>query len=152
MEAVYLSYKIRKMHKLDNQRVYALLSKEVDTKELMKTIVDHIRRGESYKLQDESTGDLLGVFLVKRYKKHYSLSYYFLKDEVRRKPISLIFFMKCMSKLNPLFPVYVKKNKNYSTYSRYFEETEDSEILRFKGLRDSSFDDKFKEVINGWSC
>ncbi|WP_151946607.1 hypothetical protein [Aliarcobacter butzleri] len=152
MGVVCLLYKIRKMHKLDNQRVYSLLSKEVDTKELMKNIVDHIRRGECYKLQNDSTGEVLGVFLAKKYKKHYSLTYYFLKDEVRRKPISLIFFMRCMSKLNPLFSVYVKKNKNYSTYSRYFEETEDSEILRFKGLRDSSFDDKFKEVINGWSC
>ena len=147
MEAVMLEYKCRKMHKLDDQRVYSLLAPNVDNKNLVKDIKEHIRHGECFKLQDASTGEVLGVFLAKRFKTHYSLSYYFLKDEVRRKPITLKFFLFCTKKLNPLLSLYVKKNKNYDTYSRYFEETQDENIIRFKGLRDSNLDDKYMGVI-----
>lgn len=147
MGVVCLLYKIRKMHKLDHQRVYSLLAPNVDNKNLAKDIKDHIRHAECFKLQDASAGEVLGVFLAKRFKTHYSLSYYFLKEEVRRKPITLQFFLFCTRKLNPLLSLYVKKNKNYETYSRYFEETQDENIIRFKGLRDSNLDDKFKGVI-----
>lgn len=147
MGVVCLLYKIRKMHKLDDKRVYSLLAPNVDNKNLARDIKDHIRHAECFKLQDANTGEVLGVFLAKRFKTHYSLSYYFLKEEVRRKPITLKFFLFCTRKLNPLLSLYVKKNKNYETYSRYFEATEDENIIRFKGLRDSNLDDKFRGVI-----
>lgn len=147
MGAACLSYKIRKTHKLDNQRVYNLLYSHVDNKDLMKDIKEHIRNDTSFKLQNEN-GDVLGIFLSKKFKTHYSLSYLYLSDEARRKPITLHFFIYCVKKLNPLYPIYVKKNKNYETYSRYFEETqEDKSILKFIGLRDSKLDDKFKGVL-----
>ena len=147
MEAVMFKYKCRKMHKLDHQRVYALLSPNVENRTLIKDIKDHIRHGECFKLQNDETGEVLGVFLAKKFKTHYSLSYYFLKEEVRRKPITLQFFLFCTKKLNHLYSLYVRKNKNYETYSRYFEATEDENIIRFKGLRDSTLDDKFKGVL-----
>ena len=109
-----MSYKIRKSHKLDAQRFFNLLKTEVDNKDLFNEIKEHIRHGVCFKLQDEE-GNILGVFLCMKYKTHYSLSYYFLKEEVRRKPISLIFFMHCMARLNPLFEVFVMINKNYHT-------------------------------------
>ena len=92
-------------------------------------------------------GLILGVFLAKRFNTHYSLSYYYLSEEVRRKPITLHFFLFCTKKLNPLFDIYIKKNKNYETYSRYFSATQDKEILKFSGLRDSTIDDKFIGVL-----
>lgn len=142
-----MSYKIRKTHKLDNQRIYNLLYSHVENKDLMKDIKEHIKNNTSFKLQNEK-GDVLGVFLAKKFKTHYSLSYLYLNDEVRRKPITLKFFIYCTSKLNPLYPIYVKKNKNYETYSRYFEATQhDENILKFTGLRNSKLDDKFKEVL-----
>ena len=141
-----MSYKIRKSHKLDAQRFFNLLKIEVDNKDLFNEIKEHIRHGVCFKLQDEG-GNILGVFLCMKYKTHYSLSYYFLKEEVRRKPISLIFFMHCMARLNPLFEVFVMKNKNYETYKKYFTETEDENVLKFSGLRDSSLDDKFKGIL-----
>lgn len=149
MGVVCLSYKIRKTHKLDSQRVYKLLYNEVENKVLMKDIKEHIKNNTSFKLQDEE-GNVLGVFLAKRFSTHYSLSYYFIKDEIRRKPISLVFFLECMKKINPLVPMYVYKNKNYSTYSRYFEPTEDENVLLFKGLRDSNISDKLCEKVLEW--
>ena len=97
-----MSYKIRKSHKLDAQRFFNLLKTEVDNKDLTKDIKEHIRHGVCFKLQDEE-GNVLGVFLCMKFKTHYSLSYYFLKEEVRRKPISLIFFFKCVRNLNPRY-------------------------------------------------
>lgn len=141
-----MSYKIRKSHKLDAQRFFNLLKTEVDNKDLTKDIKEHIRHGVCFKLQDED-GNVLGVFLCMKFKTHYSLSYYFLREEVRRKPISLIFFFKCVRNLNPRYAIYVKKNKNFETYSRYFKPTENEEILKFTGLRDSKLDDKFKRII-----
>lgn len=141
-----MSYKIRKTHKLDYQRLYSILYKEVDNTKLMKDIKEHIKNETSFKLQDEE-GNVLGLFLAKRFKTHYSLSYYFLVEEVRQKPISLAFFIYCTKRLNPLIPIYVKKNKNFNTYSRYFEQTEQEDILRFKGLRNSNLDEKLKKVL-----
>lgn len=141
-----MSYKIRKSHKLDAQRFFNLLKTEVDNKDLFNEIKEHIRHGICFKLQEED-GNILGVFLCKKYKSHYSLSYYFLKEEVRRKPISLIFFFKCVRNLNPLYSIYVMKNKNFQTYSRYFTPTQDENILKFTGLRDSTIDDKFKRIV-----
>lgn len=145
MGVVCLSYKCRKMHKLDHHRVFALLNPQVDNKNLMKEIREHLRHGECFKLQKNEV--VVGVFLAMKYDTHYSLSYFFLNEEVRRKPITLHFFIFCMRKLNPLFEVFVMKNKNYETYKKYFTETEDENVLKFSGLRDSSLDDKFKGIL-----
>ncbi|MDX9744791.1 MAG: hypothetical protein RBT59_13295 [Arcobacteraceae bacterium] len=146
MEAVQSEYKCRKMHKLDFQRVFSFLNPHIENKTLLKDIKDHIRHGECFKLQNKD-GLILGVFLAKRFNTHYSLSYYYLSEEVRRKPITLQFFLFCIKRLNPLFEMYVIKNKNYDSYSRYFTPTKDENILKFSGLRDSTLDDKFKEVL-----
>lgn len=140
------NYKIRKGHRLDTQRIFNLLKTEVDNKDLFNEIKEHIRHGICFKLQDEE-GNILGVFLCMKYKTHYSLSYFFLKEEVRKKPIFPKFFIHCMSKLNPLLGVYIMKNKNFQTYSRYFTPTKDENILKFSGLRDSTIDDKFKGIL-----
>lgn len=146
MEAVQSEYKCRKMHKLDFQRVFTFLNPHVENLTLLKDIKDHIRHGDCYKLQNND-GLILGVFLAKKFDTHYSLSYYYLSEEVRRKPITLYFFLFCTKKLNPLFELYINKNKNYETYSKYFSPTKDENILKFTGLRDSTLDDKFKGVL-----
>lgn len=144
-----MSYKIRKSHKLDAQRFFNLLKTEVDNKDLFNEIKEHIRHGVCFKLQDEQ-GNVLGLFLCMKYENYYSLSYFYLKECVRRKPITLQFFIHCAKSLNPIFPMYVMKNKNYEMYSRYFEETQEENILLYKGLRDSSFDDKMIERMSKW--
>lgn len=146
MEAVQSEYKCRKMHKLDFQRVFTFLNPHIENLTLLKDIKDHIRHGDCFKLQNND-GLILGVFLAKKFDTHYSLSYYYLSDEVRRKPITLYFFIFCTKKLNPLFEIYVNKNKNYETYSKYFTPTKDESILKFTGLRNSTLDDKFKGVL-----
>ena len=146
MEAVQSEYKCRKMHKLDFQRVFTFLNPHVENLTLLKDIKDHIRHGDCFKLQNNN-GLILGVFLAKKFDTHYSLSYYYLSEEVRRKPITLYFFIFCTKKLNPLFEIYVNKNKNYETYNKYFTPTKDENILKFTGLRDSTLDDKFKGVL-----
>ena len=146
MEAVQSEYKCRKMHKLDFQRVFTFLNPHVEELTLLKDIKDHIRHGNCFKLQNND-GLILGVFLAKKFDTHYSLSYYYLSEEVRRKPITLYFFIFCTKKLNPLFEIYVNKNKNYETYNKYFTPTKDENILKFTGLRDSTLDDKFKGVL-----
>ncbi len=140
------NYKIRKSHKLDTQRFFNLLKTEVDNKDLFNEIKEHIRHGVCFKLQDEE-GNILGLFLCMKFKTHYSLSYFFLKEEVRKKAIFPKFFIYCMSRLNPLLGVFVMKNKNFQTYSRYFTPTKIENILMFSGLRDSTIDDKFKGIL-----
>ena len=132
MEAVQSEYKCRKMHKLDFQRVFTFLNPHVENLTLLKDINDHIRHGDCFKLQNND-GLILGVFLAKKFDTHYSLSYYYLSEEVRRKPITLYFFIFCTKKLNPLFEIYVNKNKNYETYNKYFTPTKDENILKFTG-------------------
>lgn len=129
-------FKIRKMHKLDNVRVYNFLKNEVDTKDLMKNIKEHIRNGICYKLQD-SKDEIKGIFLAMKFKDNISLTYYFLADEIRKKPISLKFFLVCMQELDPLLPILIVKNKNFYTYQRYFKEIEGTDLLIFSGFRDS---------------
>lgn len=65
------------------------------------------------------------------------LTYYFLADEIRKKPISLKFFLVCMQELDPLLPILIVKNKNFYTYQRYFKEIEGTDLLIFSGFRDS---------------
>ena len=48
-----MSYKIRKTHKLDNQRIYNLLYSHVENKDLRKDIKEHIKNNTSFKLQNE---------------------------------------------------------------------------------------------------
>jgi len=126
-------YKIRAAHKLDIERFYKFLVPELEDKNLYKNIKEHIRHGTAYKIQDE-TGNIKGVFLAMKFKEHISLSYFLVSRELRKKPISLQFFLKCMYALKPNLPIYAKKNKNYNTYKSYFQETEDKDILLFKGI------------------
>lgn len=146
MEHVCLSYKIRKMHKLDDNRVYKFLYKELDDKNLMKSIKEHIRKGVCYKVQNESN-EIKGVFLAIEFEEHISLSYYLLDFELRRKPISLEFFLTCLSKLNLQKPIIVKKNKNFETYKNYFFDTkEDDGQILFIGFRGQ----EIQRLIEKW--
>jgi len=126
-------YKIRAGHKLDTARFYNFLNPELEDRSLYKNIKEHIRHGIAKKLQDEQ-GNIKGVFLVMKFKEHISLSYFLVSKELRCKPISLQFFLKCMYALKPNLPIYAQKNKNYDTYKEYFQATEDKNILLFTGI------------------
>jgi len=126
-------YKVRTAHKLDVSRFYNFLAPELEDRNLSKNIKEHIRHGTAYKLQDK-TGDIKGVFLAMKFKEHISLSYFLVSKDLRCKPISLQFFLKCMYELKPDLPIYAKKNKNYNTYKNYFEATQDENILLFTGI------------------
>lgn len=145
MEALKLDYKVRAMHKLDDTRVYNFLKNEVEINTLAKEIKEHIRKGICYKLQNEK-GEIKGVFMAMQYKEHTSLSYYLLSDEVRMKPIGFKLFLIGISKLNPLLPIFVKKNKNYDTYRNYFKELDD-EYLLFQGLRQDKYIKELENIL-----
>lgn len=127
-------FKIRKMHKLDDVRVFKFLHKEVEEKNLMKNIKGHIRKGVCYKLQNEKD-EIKGVFLALEMQEHISLSYCLVVEELRRKPISLKFFLKGISSLNLFKPIFLKKNKNFESYRNYCLPTEDEDIFLFLGLK-----------------
>jgi len=135
-------YKIRAAHKLDETRFYNFLKSEVEDKNLYKNIKEHIRKGVAYKIQDK-TGNIKGVFLAMKFKEHISLSYFLVSKDLRCKPISLKFFLKCMYELKPDLPIYAIKNKNYETYKSYFKQScEDAKLLLFCGISQ-----KYKDLI-----
>lgn len=129
-----MSYKIFSIDKKDIQEINKILIKEVGTKEI-KGVKESLKNGFAKKITVEN--EIFGFCLATEFTTHISLSYYYLKDEIRRKPMSLFFFAYCFSKLSHK-PIYVKKNKNFNTYSRYFEKTEDEEIIKFKNLREET--------------
>lgn len=146
MEALKLDYKIRAMHKLDDIRVYNFLRDELDIKTLSKEIKEHIRKGICYKLQNEK-GEIKGVFMATHFKEHTSLSFYLLSEEVRMKPIGFKLFLVGMSKLNPILPIFVKKNKNYNMYKKYFIDWGTDDLLLFKGFGKDNYIKDIKDMI-----
>lgn len=136
-----MSYKIFSINKKDIKEINKILIREIGTKEI-KEIKESLKNGFAKKITVENK--IVGFCLATEFTTHISLSYYYLKDEIRKKPMSLFFFAYCFSKLSHK-PIYVKKNRNFDMYSRYFEKTEDEEIIKFKNLREET---EWAELLN----
>ena len=135
MEAVMLDYKITPISENDAYIINKTLLKELKDKRLFKNILMHIRKGIAIKLEDN--GEIAGFCLAKEFNTHFSLSYYYIYENHRKKIGSFFFFSHCLTKMKNK-PIYVQKNKNYKMYERYFSTTIQKGIIRFKGLREDS--------------
>jgi hypothetical protein len=140
MEVAMVEYDITKITQQDTQEVYKLLCSEIKEPKLLVNIKNHIRHAFAYKMVVE--GKIQAVMLAKKFPAHYSLSYYFVVEDMRKKMPSLFFFLHSMDKLKGL-PVYIKANKNLSLYERYYEPCGDG-IYKFKGLRE---DETWAELL-----
>jgi hypothetical protein len=133
MGVVMLDYKITPINKSEAYKINKALLKELKDRKLLKNVLMHIKKGIALKL--EYDGEIAGFCLAMEYPTHFSLSYYYIYEEHRKKMGSLFFFMHCLDKMKNK-PVFVKKNKNYEMYKRYFHITQQDGILQFKGLRE----------------
>lgn len=130
-----LDYKITPIIKSDAYKINKALLKELKDRKLLKNVLMHIKKGIALKL--EYDGEIAGFCLAMEYQTHFSLSYYYIYSEHRRKMGSFFFFSHCLSKMKNK-PIFVKKNKNYEMYRRYFNETSQESIIKFKGLREET--------------
>lgn len=126
-----MSFKIFSISKKDLLQINKILIKEIGNNEI-KEIKESLKKGFTKKIVIKNK--MIGFCLATEYINHISLSYYYLDEEYRKKPVSLFFFAYCFSRLSHK-PIYVKKNKNFDMYSRYFESTEEEGIIKFTNLR-----------------
>ncbi|TLS99943.1 hypothetical protein [Aliarcobacter cibarius] len=126
-----MSFKIFSLAKKDLLQINKILIKEIGASET-KDISKSLKNGFAKKIVVQNK--IIGFCIATEFTNHISLSYYYLDEEYRRKPVSLFFFAYCFSHLSHK-PIYVKKNKNFDMYSRYFENTEEEGIIKFTNLR-----------------
>ena len=98
----------------------------------MPHLKECLRKGYAKKILKNS--EIVGFCLLLEYTTHISLSYYYILEDYRRKPISLFFFIHIFSQINHK-PIYVRKNRNFEQYRRYFETTEKDGVIKFTNLR-----------------
>lgn len=134
MEAAMLEYDITPISQKDIHEVYKLFHTEIKDPKLMVNIKNHIRHGLAYKMV--VGGKIEAAMLAKKFPTHVSLSYYIIAEQRRKKLFSLFFFLFCVKKMQGL-PIYIKANKNFSDYERYFEHTGGG-VYKFKGLREDA--------------
>lgn len=133
MGAVMSEYRIVPLKKSDAYTINKTLIKELKDKKLFKNVIMHLRKGIALKL--EYDGKIAGFFLAKEFQTHFSMSYYYIYPNHRRKMCSFFFFMHCLDKMKHK-AIFVKKNHNYKLYERYFHTTIENNIIQFKGLRE----------------
>jgi hypothetical protein len=133
MEVAMLDYRIKPLEKNDITIVVKTLLLETNNKNIRKDIILHMRKEIALKL--EYNGEIVGFSLIKEFPTHYSLSYYYIYPKHRKKLCSFFFFAHCLNKMKGK-AIFVKQNKNYGMYSRYFNTTVEDGILQFKGLRE----------------
>lgn len=143
MGVFYLQYKILPILKEDLFEINKILIKEIGVSALKK-LREHLRQGIAVKLVDENKSSMVAFCLALEYSTHFSLSYYYIYENQRKKWESFFFFIHCFSKMQHK-PIFVKKSKNFQMYSKYFEATNDASIFRFKNLREEK---KWVELLN----
>jgi len=131
-----LDYKIENIKKDDLGQINKILLKQTD-KNHLKQLQRHLRHGIALKLIDEK-GSICAFCFAFEHEEHFSLSYYYIYENYRKKYSSLFFFLHCYSKMD-FKPIYIYKNKNYDMYKKYFKATSNKNILIFKGLRDDKW-------------
>lgn len=133
MEVAVLDYKINKIEKKDINDIVKVLIKETNNKNILKEVTTYVRKEVAIKITIQNK--MIGFSLIKEFKNHFSLSYYYIYPKYRMKWCSFFFFMHCLHNMKKK-PIYVQKNKNYEMYNKYFSTTSKEEIIKFKGLRE----------------
>ena len=131
MGVLNLSFKVMPIEKKDLLEINKILIKEIGSSQLAH-LKECLRKGYAKKLLKRN--EIVGFCLLLEYTTHISLSYYYISEESRKKPISLFFFINIFSQINHK-PIYVRKNKNFEQYRRYFETTEKDGVIKFTNLR-----------------
>ena len=107
----------------------------VDTGKLLPEILEHIDKEGCVANKIENDGNLLGVWLSKEFDTHTSLSYLFIKEELRRKPIVLELFMKSLVQISNSKPLLLsaKDTTGFEKYVKLIDEKKN--LYEFKGFR-----------------
>ena len=107
----------------------------VNTGRLLPEILEHIDRKGCVANKIEKDGNILGVWLSKEFDTHTSLSYLFIAEELRKKPIVLEFFMKSLVQISNSKPL-VLSTKDTTGFEKYVKLIdEQNNLYEFKGLR-----------------
>ena len=125
------SFKVVPIEKNALLEINKILIKEIGSSQLPH-LKECLRKGYAKKILKNS--EIVGFCLLLEYTTHISLSYYYILEDYRRKPISLFFFIHIFSQINHK-PIYVRKNRNFEQYRRYFETTEKDGVIKFTNLR-----------------
>ena len=107
----------------------------VSTSRLLPEILEHIEKDECVANKIEKDGNVLGVWLSKEFDTHTSLSYLFIKEELRRKPIVLELFMKSLVQISSSKPLLLsaKDTTGFEKYVKLIDEKKN--LYEFKGFR-----------------
>lgn len=131
MGVLNLPFKVVPIEKKDLLEINKILIKEIGSSQLPH-LKECLRKGYAKKILEKN--EIVAFCLLLEYTTHISLSYYYISEEYRRKPISLFFFIHIFSQISHK-PIYVKKNKNFEQYKRYFKTTEKDGVIKFTNLR-----------------
>ena len=102
---------------------------------LLPEILEHIDRKGCVANKIENDGNVLGVWLSKEFDTHTSLSYLFIAEELRKKPIVLEFFMKSLVQISNSKPLLLsaKDTTGFEKYVKLIDEKKN--LYEFKGFR-----------------
>ena len=107
----------------------------VSTSRLLPEILEHIEKDGCVANKIEKDGNILGVWLSKEFDTHTSLSYLFIKEELRRKPIVLELFMKSLVQISNSKPL-VLSTKDTTGFEKYVKLIDKkNNLYEFKGFR-----------------
>ena len=107
----------------------------VNTGRLLPEILEHIEKDGCVANKIEKDGNILGVWLSKEFDTHTSLSYLFIAEELRKKPIVLEFFMKSLVQISNSKPL-VLSTKDTTGFEKYVKLIDEKKNLyEFKGFR-----------------
>lgn len=110
-------------------------SKAVNAKNLVLSIASHIDKNDSLARVLTNDGIICGVWLSKEYKKHISLSFFYVNEFFRKKMFTFKFFVSCFKKINQEKHLYISSS-DISDFERYVIPVEgQKDVYRFKGLR-----------------
>ena len=107
----------------------------VNTSRLLPEILEHIDKEGCVANKIENDGNVLGVWLSKEFDTHTSLSYLFIKEELRRKPIVLELFMKSLIQISNSKPLLLstKDTTGFEKYVKLIDKK--NNLYEFKGFR-----------------
>ena len=132
-------HSIEKVNFKDSVEIKKLLmnskSIAVSKGKLLQEILMHIDKEGCVANKIDKDGVIFGVWLSKEYDTHISLSYFFIRPEVRLQRIVLDLFMKSVIQCNKGKPLLVQ-TKDSTGFDKYFELIDnENDIYRFKGFR-----------------
>ena len=107
----------------------------INTSRLLPEILEHIEKDGCVANKIENDGNILGVWLSKEFDTHTSLSYLFIREELRRKSIVLELFMKSLVQTSNSKPL-VLSTKDTTGFEKYVKLIDKkNNLYEFKGFR-----------------